>query len=87
MTKAPVLLAAAALGLAALSQPGSAGETWPVSGPPAHAAWVVAQGFSDSSGNPWPGPPWAWPFLPPKLGCYEFRQHVRGAWRLVEICQ
>jgi hypothetical protein len=87
MTKAPVLLAAALLGLGALSQPSSAAGTRPVNGPPERVAWIVAQGYSTSSGNLWPGPPWAWPLLPPRFGCYDFRQYRRGAWRWVEICE
>jgi hypothetical protein len=55
--------------------------------PPDRAAWIVAQGYSDSSGNPWPGPPWSWPLETPKYGCYAFRQHRKGAWRRVVICE
>ncbi len=86
MAKAPVSLAAALLGLGALAQPGSAQSR--ASGyPPKPVAWIVAQGFSDSSGYPWPGPPWGSPILQPKYGCYDFQQYVRGAWRRVEVCE
>ncbi len=86
MTKAPALLAAALLGLGVLAQPHSA-KAQPSDYPPNPVAWIVAQGFSGSSGIAWPGPPWAWPILPPKYGCYSFRQYRQGAWRRVEICE
>ncbi len=86
MTKAPILLAAALLGLGALAEPRAA-EAQPSNYPPKRVAWIVAPGFSDSSGYPWAGPPWGWLILPPKRGCYDFRQYLKGAWRRVEICE
>ncbi len=86
MTNAPILLAAALLGLGALAEPRAA-EAQPSNYPPKRVAWIVAPGFFDSSGYPWPGPPWASPILPPKYGCYDFRQYMRGAWRRVEVCE
>ncbi len=86
MTKASASLAGALLALAVLSQPCVAGSV-PYPYPPNPVAWTVAQGFSGYSGTPWPGPPWAWPIRAPRLGCYVFRQHLKGAWRAVEVCE
>jgi len=87
MTKGEACLGAALLALGALSQPGSAEAQQPAAYPPQPVAWIVAQGFSGYSGIPWPGPPVASPIPPPKLGCYDFRQHLKGAWRRVEVCE
>jgi len=86
MTKAQAWLGAVLIALAALSQSSSA-EAQPSAYPPEPVAWIVAQGFSGYSGIPWPGPPVAWPILPPRLGCYDFSQHLKGAWRRVEVCE
>jgi hypothetical protein len=86
MTKAAASLAAALLGLNVLSQSCSA-EAQPSAYPPNPVAWIVAQGLSGYSGYPWPGPPWAWPIPAPRLGCYDFRQRLAGAWRRVEVCE
>jgi hypothetical protein len=86
MRKVAVSIAAALLALGVLSAPRAA-HAQPYDYPPRHVAWVVAEGFSGESGIPWPGPPWAVPFLPPKLGCYTFRQRLKGAWRQVEVCE
>ncbi len=84
MTKALAALAALlALGAVAAR---AAGPADPSAHPPGQG-WVVAQGYSGYSGYPWPGPPWSWPILPPRLGCYEFHQRLAGAWRRVEVCE
>lgn len=80
------MLAAVSLTLGVFSQPSFArGRAWVV--PPDHPAWVVAEGYSGYSGYPWAGPGWAWPLNSPKVGCYEFRQHLKGAWRQVVVCE
>ena len=86
MTKRAALLASALLALGALLQPFSA-EAQPSVYPPQRVAWIVAEGYSGYSGIPWPGPPWSWPIPAPRHGCYDFRQHLSGAWRRVEVCQ
>ena len=86
MTKASASLAAALLALAALSQP-CAAEPAPYPYPPNPVAWTVAPGFSGYSGTPVAGPPWGWPIRAPRFGCYVFRQHLKGAWRPVEVCE
>lgn len=86
MTKALASLAAALFALVALSQSCAAGSV-PYPYPPYPVAWTVAQGFSGYSGTPVPGPPWATPIRAPRYGCYVFRQHLKGAWRPVEVCE
>ncbi len=86
MTKASASLAAALLALAALSQPCAAG-TVPYPYPPDRVAWTVASGLFGYSGTPVAPPPLGLPILTPRLGCYVFRQHLKGAWRPVEVCE
>jgi hypothetical protein len=86
MTKASIALAAALLGLAGVSQSWAAGPL-PYPYPPERVAWTVAPGFFGYSGTPWAGPPWAWPIGTPRYGCYVFHQHLKGAWRPVEVCE
>ena len=86
MTKAAASLAVTLLALDALSQPCSA-EAQPFAYPPKRVAWIVGQRLFNYNGDPWPGPPWAWPILTPRYGCYVFHQHLAGAWRRVEECE
>ena len=86
MTNRAGWLAAASLALGALCQSGAA-EAQPSAYPPQPVAWIVGQGYSGYSGIPWPGPPWDWPLPTPRHGCYDFRQHLKGAWRRVEVCE
>ncbi len=85
MAKAAVSLAAAALAIGVLSQPGAA-KAQPYAYPPERVEWMAAPGFSTFSGYPWPGPPFAWPTLRPAYGCYFTRARLQNAWRQVEVC-
>ncbi len=86
MTKASASLAAALLALAAVSQSCAAGPL-PYPYPPARVAWTVGSGLFGYSGTPVAPPPLALPIRTPRLGCYVFRQHLKGAWRPVEVCE
>ena len=85
MTKAAASVAVTLLALGTLSQPCSA-EAQQSTYPPKRVAWIVGQGLFNYNGDPWPGPPWAW-FVPTPKYCYDFRQHLAGAWRRVEECE
>ncbi len=86
MAKASVRFAAALLALAALSQTCAAGPV-PYPYPPARVAWTVGSGLYGYSGTPVAPPPLGLPIRAPRLGCYSFHQHLKGAWRLVEVCE
>ena len=86
MTKAAALPALALLAFGVLSAP-CAAEAQQFGYPPNPVAWIVGPGFSGYSGTPWAPPAWAWPIPAPKHGCYVFPQHLKGAWRQVEVCE
>ncbi len=79
------VVGAAVLALGILIQPGAA-SAQPYEYPPGRVDWKVGPGYFGFSGYPWPGPPFAWPDLKPRYGCYFTRARLENAWREVEVC-